>query len=324
MPFSTFCVSKVITTAHAHKSGVIFHFFSRAFKQKKIKALRPKMTKIASGGGGPALKCRVERENVVCFSGSFGDSNESKYWQKTLRSCVLRVQLRDWDLHTFYIFTIVWIELSGKARWLPLNHDGMYTAPNNKHYSTRKPKNSQKGPGFEREKPDSTLRNNLATIENFNLPCSIHKDESRSFYRIPIFLSVSTLGGSRLQQKRLVFGPSMHARFKDLTYKTVPVANCLPGLTHWPACATASAGPQRKHKICTVHIVLSLKIYKFFCPFSGPENGNLKKRSRIIFLRKVSAKQHYILKVHVFLSHAVLTLLVVLPLLLFPLSQWTR
>ena len=49
--FRHFCVSKVITTAHAHKSGVIFHFFPRAFKQKKIKALRPKMTKIASRGG---------------------------------------------------------------------------------------------------------------------------------------------------------------------------------------------------------------------------------------------------------------------------------
>ena len=49
-------MSKVITTAHAHKSGVIFHFFPRPFKQKKIKALRPKMTKIASKGG-PALIC---------------------------------------------------------------------------------------------------------------------------------------------------------------------------------------------------------------------------------------------------------------------------
>ena len=56
--FRHFCVSLVITTAHAHKSGVIFHFFPRAFKQKKIKALWPKMTKIASrgGGGGPALR----------------------------------------------------------------------------------------------------------------------------------------------------------------------------------------------------------------------------------------------------------------------------
>ena len=44
-----------MTTAHAHKSGVNFHLFSRAFKQKKIKALRPKMTKIASRGGVPAL-----------------------------------------------------------------------------------------------------------------------------------------------------------------------------------------------------------------------------------------------------------------------------
>ena len=49
----------MITTAHAHKSGVIFHFFPRAFKQKKIKALRPKMTKIASRGGGPALSWRL-------------------------------------------------------------------------------------------------------------------------------------------------------------------------------------------------------------------------------------------------------------------------
>ena len=33
--FWHFCVSKVITTAHAHKSGVTFHIFPRAFKQKK-------------------------------------------------------------------------------------------------------------------------------------------------------------------------------------------------------------------------------------------------------------------------------------------------
>ena len=49
-PFSTFCVSKVITTAHAHKSGVIFHFFQELSNKQKIKALRPKMTKIASRG----------------------------------------------------------------------------------------------------------------------------------------------------------------------------------------------------------------------------------------------------------------------------------
>ena len=57
--FSTFCVSKVITTAHAHKSGVIFHIFPRSFQttKKKIKELQPKMTKIASGG--PALKVGV-------------------------------------------------------------------------------------------------------------------------------------------------------------------------------------------------------------------------------------------------------------------------
>ena len=56
MPFfDFFCVSKLIATAHAHKSGVIFHFFLRPFKQKKVKALRPKMTKIASSWG-PALR----------------------------------------------------------------------------------------------------------------------------------------------------------------------------------------------------------------------------------------------------------------------------
>ena len=38
----------MITNAHAHKSGVIFHFFQEL--SKKIKELRPKMTKIASMG----------------------------------------------------------------------------------------------------------------------------------------------------------------------------------------------------------------------------------------------------------------------------------
>ena len=35
--FWHFSISKVITTAHAHKSGVIFHIFPRAFKQKKLR-----------------------------------------------------------------------------------------------------------------------------------------------------------------------------------------------------------------------------------------------------------------------------------------------
>ena len=38
------------------KVASFFFFFPRAFKQKKIKALRPKMTKIASRGGGSSLK----------------------------------------------------------------------------------------------------------------------------------------------------------------------------------------------------------------------------------------------------------------------------
>ena len=57
--FDIFCVSKVITTAHAHKSDVVFIFSQELSKKKKklLKALRPKMTKIASrGGGGSCLK----------------------------------------------------------------------------------------------------------------------------------------------------------------------------------------------------------------------------------------------------------------------------
>ena len=48
--FRHFCVSKVITTALAHESGVIFHFFQELSNKQKSKAPRPKMTKIASGG----------------------------------------------------------------------------------------------------------------------------------------------------------------------------------------------------------------------------------------------------------------------------------
>ena len=51
----------VITTAHAHKSSVIFHIFPRSFKQKKIKALQPKMTKIALRGGGGVLEKKIDR-----------------------------------------------------------------------------------------------------------------------------------------------------------------------------------------------------------------------------------------------------------------------
>ena len=53
--FRHFCVSKVIIAAHAHKSGVIFHFF-----QSFQKALRPKMTKIASKGES-CLKSNLAR-----------------------------------------------------------------------------------------------------------------------------------------------------------------------------------------------------------------------------------------------------------------------
>ena len=70
--FRHFCVSKVITTAHAHKSGVIFHIFSRAFKQKKFKALRPKMTKIASGAGGGGGGSCLKFLSTVCMQLGLG------------------------------------------------------------------------------------------------------------------------------------------------------------------------------------------------------------------------------------------------------------
>ena len=57
--FWLFCVSKVITTAHAHKKVVSFFILFQELsnnKKKKIKALRPKMTKIASRGS--CLKAR--------------------------------------------------------------------------------------------------------------------------------------------------------------------------------------------------------------------------------------------------------------------------
>ena len=52
---------------------VSFFIFSRAYKQKKFKALRPKMAKIASRGGGPALRMRFLSgycSFVVGFRGS--------------------------------------------------------------------------------------------------------------------------------------------------------------------------------------------------------------------------------------------------------------
>ena len=51
----------MITTAHAQKSGAIFHFFQE-LSNKKIKALRPKMTKIASRGS--CLKCEFALSSI--------------------------------------------------------------------------------------------------------------------------------------------------------------------------------------------------------------------------------------------------------------------
>ena len=43
--FRHFCVSKVITTEHVHKTGVVFHIFLRALKQKKSRLYDQKWLK---------------------------------------------------------------------------------------------------------------------------------------------------------------------------------------------------------------------------------------------------------------------------------------
>ena len=58
MPFfDIFCVSKVITTAHAHHSGVIFHFFPRALKQK-------------NEGSSTTVPCIMFEDDILLFSSS--------------------------------------------------------------------------------------------------------------------------------------------------------------------------------------------------------------------------------------------------------------
>ena len=70
--FRHFCVSKVIATAHAHKSGVFFiHFLE--LSNKKIKELRPNMTKIASRGPAAALKRFFFLLQVVLFCDNSSD-----------------------------------------------------------------------------------------------------------------------------------------------------------------------------------------------------------------------------------------------------------
>ena len=97
----------MITTAHAHKSGVIFHFFPRAFKQKKIKTLRPKVTKIASRGSCFKRLCTYTFF-IPFFLQVCKDSQQPH--QKPVWISVVRVQLlssifsRDvalWDFASF-------------------------------------------------------------------------------------------------------------------------------------------------------------------------------------------------------------------------------
>ena len=61
MPFFDILRLQGDHTAHAHKSDVIF-IFSKSFQAKKNKALRSKMTKIASRG--PALKGAGSKDEV--------------------------------------------------------------------------------------------------------------------------------------------------------------------------------------------------------------------------------------------------------------------
>ena len=107
-----FCVSKVITTAHAHKSGVIFHFFQE-LSNKKIKALRPKMTKIASRGPGMTpwgyfshfesyfslfeSSCKNEKWHHFCA--------HAQLWPPWRRKNVEKKHLTPWNL-TFLLIAI--------------------------------------------------------------------------------------------------------------------------------------------------------------------------------------------------------------------------
>ena len=115
----------MITTAHAHKSGVIFHFFPRAFKQKKIKALRPKMTKIASRGGGSCLKkseamfCRSVLllsffENRLCLSQLIKKLNSTERGALFQHFCVPKV-ITTARAHKSGIIFHFFQELSNKA-----------------------------------------------------------------------------------------------------------------------------------------------------------------------------------------------------------------
>ena len=77
--FRYYCVSKVITTAHEHKSGVIFHIFPRLFKQKKLRScMWPKMTKIPSRGS--CLDQYLKNGPKMFRAGFTGDSP----WLKTI------------------------------------------------------------------------------------------------------------------------------------------------------------------------------------------------------------------------------------------------
>ena len=59
----------MITTAHAHKSGVIFLYLPETFQTKKFKKLRPKMTKIASSLPGTVL-LSLESGMRACTEGT--------------------------------------------------------------------------------------------------------------------------------------------------------------------------------------------------------------------------------------------------------------
>ena len=85
-PFSTFLRLQGDQHCACAQKGVIFHFFSRAFKQKKIKALRPKMTKIASRGSCLRLPLTIFRALHLRRWSSSTLNMRAVHWNRIFRS----------------------------------------------------------------------------------------------------------------------------------------------------------------------------------------------------------------------------------------------
>ena len=86
--FRHFCVSNVITTAHAHKSGVIFHIFQTFQIRKNLRSYDQRWLKQPQGG--PALNI-WKRPKIAFFS-----TNSRARKQKKVRKSVVKYVL--WEL----------------------------------------------------------------------------------------------------------------------------------------------------------------------------------------------------------------------------------